>query len=140
MRYELVAIADYTGKNCFGAKERPVLNELTKCRRGIKFGNQEFYGLVIESSDGATLTLRGRYYISTFVKRERKLTFNSLYDYCVENDYFTSGSAIQYDKMFSMLDRGFSTREIAAVICLCSSELTMDDVSKVEAELNERMV
>ena len=41
--------------------------------------------------------------------------------YCVANDLFTSGTVEQYEKMFDMLDIGQPIANIATVIWICST-------------------
>ena len=53
-----------------------------------------------------------------------------LRDLCIRNGWFTAGSSKQYEKMFGMNDECRPIEEIALVIWLCSSNVTMEEVQR----------
>jgi len=62
------------------------------------------------------------------------MTNETLRNLCIENDWFTCGDNSQYEKLFEMNDNGATTKELATIIWLCSSDVTLVDV---ETELNK---
>lgn len=55
--------------------------------------------------------------------RNYSVTTNSeLRELCIKNNWFTSGSVIQYEKMFCANEQGWPLEEIALMIWLCSNE------------------
>lgn len=50
-------------------------------------------------------------------------TFENLRQLCIKNNWFTSGSCEQYEKMFFANEKDcFSIEQIAMIIWVCSSE------------------
>lgn len=47
--------------------------------------------------------------------------FETLYELCVENQWFTAGSAKQYDKLFERNREGAPIIELTTIIWLCSA-------------------
>lgn len=58
---------------------------------------------------------------------------------CIKNDWFTSGSINQYEKMFEANygDSGFTTKDIAAIIWVCSNAEYEDILEKLTAKSEE---
>ncbi len=53
---------------------------------------------------------------------------------CIENDWFTSGTNEQYDRLFTLNGSGARLDTIAALIWACSSGADLDDIT---AQLEE---
>lgn len=47
---------------------------------------------------------------------------------CCENNWFTCGTASQYEKLFYANERGCPVEEIATIIWLCSFDVSRKDI------------
>lgn len=41
---------------------------------------------------------------------------------CINQNWFTSGDSVQYEKLFYANENGFTIKEIATIIWICSSD------------------
>ena len=57
---------------------------------------------------------------------------------CIKHDWFTSGSLLQYNKLFTMNDKGSNIHDLASVIWICSS--TDESISEIEKILEEHLI
>ena len=60
---------------------------------------------------------------------------NKLRSFCIDKDYFTCGSNIQYMKMFDLVDQGASIHDIALIIWLCSKNVELAIIEEEVADL-----
>ncbi len=56
------------------------------------------------------------------------LDWNALWNLCNKEELFTCGTQEQYDKMFQANDEGCSLKQIAAMIWICSDDISLDDI------------
>ena len=49
---------------------------------------------------------------------------------CIQEDWFTSGTNSQYEKLFDLNREGASLEELALVIWICSSDVSREEVLK----------
>jgi hypothetical protein len=75
------------------------------------------------------------------MKRYSVTTTWNLRELCIKNDWFTSGTIRQYDKLFYANENGCPIEEIATIIWICSSdECRRADVLDVLYEANREHV
>lgn len=72
------------------------------------------------------------------MNNEKKFTRDELRALCIKHDWFTSGSLSQYNKLFTMNDKGSNIHDLAIVIWICSS--TDESISDIEKILEERLI
>ena len=53
---------------------------------------------------------------------------DEIYALCVRNNWFTCGTAEQYERMFRMVELGYSARDVAMVIWFCSAGVGFNSV------------
>jgi hypothetical protein len=68
------------------------------------------------------------------------IEFEALYKLCNEENLFTCGSQEQYDKMFQKNDEGVPLKQIAAMIWICSDDISLDDVIYLLKKLQKRLI
>lgn len=51
-----------------------------------------------------------------------------LIDLCIENNWFTSGSCEQYEKMLNFAESGGSNHEIALMIWMCTADVVIEEI------------
>lgn len=61
----------------------------------------------------------------------KKVTFNALYALCNKLNWFTGGTAEQYEKMFDLAREGASLEELALVIWLCTPDRTREGILRI---------
>lgn len=49
---------------------------------------------------------------------------------CIENDWFTCGSNMQYERMFEMAENGCTLHDLAMVIYTCSDNAEVDEIER----------
>lgn len=72
------------------------------------------------------------------MNNEKKFPRDELRALCIKRDWFTSGSLSQYNKLFTMNDKGSNIHDLAIVIWICSS--TDESISDIEKILEERLI
>ena len=72
------------------------------------------------------------------MNNEKNFPSDALRALCIKHDWFTSGSLSQYNKLFSMNDKGSNIHDLAVVIWICSS--TDESISDIEKILEEHLI
>lgn len=63
--------------------------------------------------------------------KKNRLSHSKLYSLCNKNQWFTSGSNLQYERMFWKNDNGSTLEEIALIIWLCSKNVTEAEILEI---------
>lgn len=64
-------------------------------------------------------------------------TTTNLRNLCIKNNWFTCGSIEQYNKLFYANEMGYSIKEIAIIIWLCSDDkCCLEDILETLTEEN----
>lgn len=58
----------------------------------------------------------------------------AVYNLCVRENWFTCGSNSCYERMFSLVDKGYGVEKVAVAIWVCSDNV---DLSEITSKLYE---
>jgi len=58
-----------------------------------------------------------------------------LVNLCIQNDWFTSGTCSQYEKMLNFAESGGSVHEVALLIWMCTPDVLIDEIECRVSEL-----
>lgn len=68
-----------------------------------------------------------------------RISNDDLRTFCIRNDFFTAGTNAQYEKLFTLNDRGACYYELGLVIWLCSDTEKRPDEIGLMLEKLERI-
>lgn len=65
------------------------------------------------------------------------MNFHNVRQLCVQNNWFNAGGNNQYNKMFDKVAEGCTPHEIALLIWICSSHVSLEEIENALTSLTE---